>query len=205
MWVIEVTDHPSMPFASRKDLPMSTTKRTLVVEDDPITSGAVRMFLQWEGYRVDCAADGREALDRLRQAGEKPDLILLDVLMPVLDGQQFREEQRRDPALNGIPVVVVSAADIGSSLDASIWPHSARPSQRTGRTGGRGMSCKAALATRAVLAPAGAARFAQTSRNTGSPTAASRPTAAGCLRTCGGSSSELAFALSGTHVGEFVP
>jgi CheY-like chemotaxis protein len=98
---------------------MSSGKRILVVEDDPITSGAVKMVLEWEDYSVDCVANGREALDRLRQSGEKPDLILLDLMMPVLDGQQFREEQKQDPALSGIPVVVVSAADIASSVDAS--------------------------------------------------------------------------------------
>ena len=75
---------------------MNSTKRILVVEDDSITSGAVKMVLEWEGYRVDCAANGREALNHLRQADEKPKLILLDVMMPVLDGHQFREEQKRD-------------------------------------------------------------------------------------------------------------
>ena len=98
---------------------MSSGKRILVIEDDPLTAGAVKMFLEWEGYRVDCAADGREALIRLRRSERKPDLILLDVMMPVLVGRQFREEQKRDPALSSIPVVVVSAADIASSLDAS--------------------------------------------------------------------------------------
>jgi CheY-like chemotaxis protein len=98
---------------------MSSTKRILVVEDDSITSGAVKMVLEWEGYCVDCAANGREALNHLRQSEEKPSLILLDVMMPVLDGHQFREEQKRDPALDSIPVVVVSAADLDSSLDAS--------------------------------------------------------------------------------------
>jgi len=102
---------------------MSSDKRILVVEDDPITSGAVKMVLEWEGYRVDCAVNGREALDHLRQSEEKPDLILLDMLMPVLDGQQFREEQKRDPVINSIPVVVVSAADTASSLDACGYIH----------------------------------------------------------------------------------
>ena len=97
---------------------MNSTKRILVVEDDFITSGAVKMVLEWEGYCVDCAANGREALNHLRQSGEKPNLILLDVTMPVLDGHQFREEQKRDPALDRIPVVVISAADMASSLDA---------------------------------------------------------------------------------------
>lgn len=98
---------------------MSSDKRILVVEDDPITSGAIKMILEWEGYCVDCAANGLEALNYLRQSKEKPDLILLDVMMPILDGHQFREEQKRDPAINRIPVFIVSAVDIASSLDAS--------------------------------------------------------------------------------------
>jgi CheY-like chemotaxis protein len=96
---------------------MSSGKRILVIEDDTILASAIRMVLQWEGYCVDCAANGLEALNRLRQPGQKPDLILLDVLMPVLNGQQFRYEQKRDPALSSIPVVVISASDIASSLD----------------------------------------------------------------------------------------
>ena len=68
---------------------------------------------------MDCAGNGQEALDHLRQTEEKPDLILLDMMMPVLDGYQFREEQKRDPAISNIPVVVASVADIDSSLNAS--------------------------------------------------------------------------------------
>ncbi len=98
---------------------MSSGKHILVVEDDSLISGAVKMVLEWEGYHVDCAANGREALDHLRQSEEKPDLILLDLMMPILDGYQFRAEQKRDPVIKNIPVVVVSAADIASSLDAS--------------------------------------------------------------------------------------
>jgi CheY-like chemotaxis protein len=98
---------------------MSSDKRILVVEDDPITSGAVKMVLEWEGYHVDCAVNGQEALNHLRQSEEKPDLILLDVMMPILNGYQFREEQKRDPSIDSIPVIVVSAVDSASSLDAS--------------------------------------------------------------------------------------
>jgi CheY-like chemotaxis protein len=64
-----------------------------------------------------------EALNHLRKSGEKPDVILLDVMMPVLDGQGFRDEQKRDPTLSSIPVVVVSAAAIAASLDASGHVH----------------------------------------------------------------------------------
>ncbi len=98
---------------------MNSVKRILLVEDSPLTSRAVRMALEWEGYQVDCAANGQKALDHLRQAEEKPDLILLDLMMPVLDGYQFREEQKRDQTISTIPVVVVSVADFESSLDAS--------------------------------------------------------------------------------------
>jgi CheY-like chemotaxis protein len=92
-------------------------KKILVVEDEAVTRGAIRMLLEWEGYRVDSAADGDEALGLLR-AGEKPALILLDACMPGCDGWCFRAEQRADPELADIPVVVISGAD-ASSLDAA--------------------------------------------------------------------------------------
>jgi CheY-like chemotaxis protein len=90
----------------------------LLVEDDELLRGAMKMVLEWEGYRVACAGDGREALDYLRGGG-RPALILLDVMLPVLDGRQFREEQRRDPALAGVPVVVISALDAADCPEAA--------------------------------------------------------------------------------------
>ena len=95
------------PGARRPDPP---GKCILLVEDDELLRGAMKMVLEWEGYRVACAGDGREALDYLR-AGERPALILLDLMLPGLDGWQFRREQRGDPALAAVPVVVVSALD----------------------------------------------------------------------------------------------
>jgi CheY-like chemotaxis protein len=92
-------------------------KRILVVEDDALTRGAIKMLLEWEDYRVDCAADGDEALGLLRR-GERPALILLDVRMPGCDGWGFRAEQRADPDLAHIPVVVISGED-ASALDAA--------------------------------------------------------------------------------------
>jgi CheY-like chemotaxis protein len=96
---------------------VDTAKRILLVEDDEIVRRAIQMVLEWEGYHVECASNGQEALDMLR-AGARPGLILLDVMMPVLDGGQFREEQKRDPALASIPVIVVSAASFAASVDA---------------------------------------------------------------------------------------
>jgi CheY-like chemotaxis protein len=96
----------------------SSGRSVLLVEDDPTILGAMKMVLEWEGYHVACASNGLEALEMLR-AGERPSLILLDVMMPVLDGRQFREEQKRDPDLASIPVVVVSAVEGSTSVDAA--------------------------------------------------------------------------------------
>jgi CheY-like chemotaxis protein len=87
-------------------------KSVLVIEDDEVLRSAMKMVLEWEGYQVLCAENGREALDLLnigKSMGKAPGLILLDLMMPVLDGWQFRDELQQDPALADIPVVVVSA------------------------------------------------------------------------------------------------
>jgi CheY-like chemotaxis protein len=89
----------------------------LLVEDDDLIRRAMQMVLEWEGYRVDFATNGQEALDYLR-AGNRPAVIVLDVMMPVLDGEQFRQEQLNDPSLAQIPVVVVSAASFAEAVQA---------------------------------------------------------------------------------------
>src|SRR5262245_16584762 len=82
-------------------------KRILVVDDDQATRQGMACLLEAEGYDVAEAANGSEALSRLR--GEPlPTLIVLDLMMPGMDGFQFRSEQERDPALGRIPVVIVS-------------------------------------------------------------------------------------------------
>jgi CheY-like chemotaxis protein len=80
----------------------------LVVEDDYDVRDALVPILEYDGHRVASAANGREALEQLRTS-PAPSLILLDLMMPVMDGAEFRAEQLRDPALASIPVVVVSA------------------------------------------------------------------------------------------------
>ena len=92
-------------------------KSVLLVEDEELIRGAMRMVLEWEGYRVTCAGNGREAL-RLLRSGERPSLILLDLMLPVLDGWRFRREQKRDPNLAPIPVVVVSGSGLASAVQA---------------------------------------------------------------------------------------
>ena len=80
------------------------------MEDDSDLRQALSDILRDEGYSVAMAADGREALERLRR-DLRPSLILLDLTMPVMNGWQFRAEQRQDPALSAIPVVVLSAGE----------------------------------------------------------------------------------------------
>jgi CheY-like chemotaxis protein len=82
-------------------------KNILVVDDDPLTRQALDMILGTAGYSARGAADGQEAL-KLLQSEPLPDLIILDLLMPGMDGWHFRREQRRVPALAVIPVVVCS-------------------------------------------------------------------------------------------------
>jgi CheY-like chemotaxis protein len=80
----------------------------LVVEDDADIRSALCTILEDEGYRVARASDGREALDALR-AGLRPAVILLDLMMPVMDGAEFRTAQLRDPRLAAIPIVILTA------------------------------------------------------------------------------------------------
>ncbi|MEO8177899.1 MAG: response regulator [Deltaproteobacteria bacterium] len=81
----------------------------LIVDDDPDIREALAELLEAEGYRCTNAANGREALDYLR-AQPSPDLILLDLMMPVMDGFEFRSAQLELERLREIPVVVISAS-----------------------------------------------------------------------------------------------
>jgi CheY-like chemotaxis protein len=83
-------------------------RRVLVVDDDADIRETVSLILEDEGYEVQSAGDGAAALAVLR-AGPAPDVILLDLMMPIMNGWQFREEQQRDTELARIPVVVLSA------------------------------------------------------------------------------------------------
>ena len=82
----------------------------LIVEDDADLREMMVQLLACEGFESEGASDGAEALRKLRGAGPRPHLILLDMMMPVMDGWTFCREQATDPALRSIPVVVLSAA-----------------------------------------------------------------------------------------------
>lgn len=86
-------------------------RRVLVVEDDEGIREALVDLLGTEGFEVTSAVNGADALGKLRDVQRQhPDVILLDLMMPVMDGWAFRAEQRNDPALSEIPVVVITAS-----------------------------------------------------------------------------------------------
>lgn len=90
----------------------------LVVEDDEDAREAMVALLQMKGYRAVPAGNGREALDYLEEA-PAPDLIILDLWMPVMDGWHFRSEQIKNPRLAHIPVIVVTALSDRADVDAN--------------------------------------------------------------------------------------
>jgi CheY-like chemotaxis protein len=84
------------------------TKRILVVEDDTSIRELLVELLESEGYQVASAINGLEGLKYL-QNQSRPDLILIDLMMPVMDGYSFRTEQLKNPEWAMIPTVVMSA------------------------------------------------------------------------------------------------
>ena len=83
-----------------------TQRCILVIEDDPSVRALYRSLLDGEGYRVETAIDGQDGLDQL---GCAPDLIVLDLMMPVMDGHEFLRQLAGLPAHSDTPVLVVSA------------------------------------------------------------------------------------------------
>jgi CheY-like chemotaxis protein len=81
----------------------------LVVDDDAMIRFVLDQILSDAGYQVHTASDGQAALDTLQQAATLPCAILLDLNMPVMTGWEFRLEQKRDPRLLDVPVIVISA------------------------------------------------------------------------------------------------
>jgi CheY-like chemotaxis protein len=90
-----------------------------VVEDDTDIRETIAELLLDEGYEVQTAISGREALDYLIDSGATPDLILLDLMMPVMDGWTFHAELQKDPRWASLPIVIISA-------DANVHERAAR-------------------------------------------------------------------------------
>src|SRR5690606_17265254 len=82
--------------------------RVLVVDDEYAIVETIVDVLEGEGYESSSASNGREAIERARET--RPDLIIMDSMMPVMDGSEAYREMSRDPELASIPVVLMSAA-----------------------------------------------------------------------------------------------
>jgi len=87
------------------------TKSTiLVVEDEKESRDTLRELLELEGYRVETAVNGREALDMLNSSGDQICIMLLDLFMPVMDGWQVVDQLRADGRLGSTQVVIITSA-----------------------------------------------------------------------------------------------
>jgi CheY-like chemotaxis protein len=91
----------------------------LVVDDDKDLLRLMTKFLRLEGFTAAQATNGREALEYLRGGGSA-NVILLDLRMPVMDGWAFRREQREDPSLASIPVVVLSGIEADHTQELGV-------------------------------------------------------------------------------------
>ncbi|MBN8231882.1 response regulator [Corallococcus macrosporus] len=99
----------------------------LVVDDDPDILEALSEILEAEGFEIRRARNGKEALERLEP--DPPHLILLDLMMPVMDGWEFAQRMRQKPAFAAIPIIVLSAdRNVGSKAkDIGAMGHLAKP------------------------------------------------------------------------------
>lgn len=84
-------------------------KQVLIIEDSNDIQEILRQILELEGYSVLSALNGQEALDILQSSPQLPNMILLDLMMPIMDGFEFRKLQKMNPRFAGIPVVVITA------------------------------------------------------------------------------------------------
>ena len=91
--------------------------RILCIEDDPDMIDYLKLILNRAGYEVLGALGGREGLEAMRR--EQPDLILLDLMMPVVDGADVLLYKKKDPTIQDIPVIALTALD--SPFDQIMW------------------------------------------------------------------------------------
>jgi CheY-like chemotaxis protein len=87
----------------------------LIVDDDLDSGEAMSELLANQGFEVALAADGQRALEAMRGAHTLPDIILLDLMMPVMNGWQFRTAQLNDPQLAAVPVIILTASSASDS------------------------------------------------------------------------------------------
>jgi len=98
------------PMSPNEDARVAHCQSILIVEDDPEIRETLKEIIELEGYSVYTAPDGKKALDILRKPLDTPCLVLLDLMMPVMNGWELLELREQDVLLATIPVIVVSAA-----------------------------------------------------------------------------------------------
>jgi CheY-like chemotaxis protein len=99
-------------------IPLNSAKPTvLVVDDNTDAVDALGQILEYEGYTVGTAYDGREALEYLRDH-PTPDLIVLDLMMPIMNGWELRAELAKVPAFAKVPIVVMTALAQAAEIEA---------------------------------------------------------------------------------------
>jgi len=96
---------------------MNDKATILLVEDDPFLSSILQLKLDKENFKTIRAADGEEALNLLTEQGIKPDLILLDLILPKKNGFEVLETIRQDPTLEKLPVIIISNLGQPSDID----------------------------------------------------------------------------------------
>lgn len=103
--------------------------RVMAVDDDPVIRGLLEVNLEMEGHVVVTAVDGRDALDKVH--ADPPDLILLDVMMPNVNGWQVAEALKADASTRDIPVVFLSArameADVRKGTELGVQSYVTKP------------------------------------------------------------------------------
>jgi two-component system, chemotaxis family, chemotaxis protein CheY len=103
-------------------------RRILLIDDDVDLSGGLAEVLEEAGYRVTCAPNGQAGLAQMQ--ADLPDLVLLDLLMPVMNGWMFCQAIKEDPRLLSVPVIAMSAAvskDPGSPYFIDVFDFVAKP------------------------------------------------------------------------------
>src|SRR4051812_25965899 len=116
--------YPAPRHAARPGQPPSAPPLVLLVEDDPDVRQMLEMMLRLEMYEVAIAENGQQALELMRQ--RLPCTVLLDLMMPVMDGWEFRRQQLQDPALAAVPVLCITAVpnpvEVGARLGVQCLP-----------------------------------------------------------------------------------
>ena len=105
------------------------SKKILIVDDEPGVVEIVRVNLEWEGYDICEAFDGQEGWDKVRS--EKPDLVILDVMMPKMSGLELLERIQADPRVCGVPVIMLTVrargVDITQALEKGAVEYLTKP------------------------------------------------------------------------------